>query len=301
MKSKIILIYISLIVITLSSCSLFQSEIDSVTDLLPRDSDVPGWIRINSVLYYKGKDVKKYNREYSGLGIDKLASCVYQSIDDPAILIKLEVIKFSSVVNAYGFYSIKRGPGIFDASQKNEYYSNAASIMQIGEYAAYAVTEKTELLLKKDLKTFVNIPWLYVGQNYMQDKLPDSLNVIRGFDGYGVLYSRKPYHKFRYINRVHFTQWLWNNDIVDIFFNENDSFYDAYEIFKKSIDNSYIMISSDNTYTAFKKEQDGKYTFISVNGRYIFGCWSVGDLDEGKKILNEVSSRIEGYKKKENK
>jgi len=300
MKRKIIIIFISIIVIALSSCSLFQSEIDTVNDLLPRDSDVPGWVRNDTALYYKGKDVKKYNREYNGLGIDKLASCIYQSIDDPQVQIKLEVIKFSSVLNAYGFYSIKRGPGIFEASQKNEYYSNEIAVIQMGEYAIYSETDKAELLLKKDLKTFVNIPTIYIGQNFMKDKLPPGLNVIKGFEGFGVLYSKKPYHQFRYISKINFTQWSWNGELVNLFFSEYDSFYDAYEVFKKSTEIDYIMISSDNTYAAFKKEQDGTYSFISVNDKWISGCWSVPEFEEGKKILNEIQSRIEDYKRKGN-
>lgn len=297
MRRRISSAIIYSLIITLSSCSLFQSEIDSVTDLLPRDSDVPGWVKNASVHSYKAKDVKKYNRDYNGLGIEKLAATVYQSIDDKNVEIKLEVIRFNSVIDAYGFFSIKRGPGIFETADVNEFYSNSISIIQIGEYAVYSSTYKADLLLKTDLKTFVNIPLLYIGQNYIHDHLPDSLNVLKGVDGYGVLYSRKPYLKFPFLRNINFTQWLSNKDLIDVFFTEKDSFYDAYEIFKKSIDSNYIIISSDNTYTAFKKEQDNNYTFISVSDKWIFGCRSVSNINEGKKVLGEIRSRIEDYKK----
>jgi len=291
-------IAICTISVVLSSCSLFQSEVDNVTELLPRDSDVPGWIRTGNVIYYKGKDIRKYNREYNGLGIDRLSSCIYQSIDDNNIKIKLEIIKFTTVINAYGFFSLKRGPGIFEISEINEFYSNSDSIIQIGEYAVYSSSDKTDLLLKKDLKTFTNTPLLYIGQNYSHDKLPVLLGVLKGTDGFGVLYSRKPYHQFPFIGKIYFTQWSWNNELVNLFFSENDSFYDAYEIFKKSIDNNYVIISSDNIYSAFKKGQDGKYSFISVSDKWILGCWAITDLNDGKKLLNEIRSRIEDYKRK---
>jgi hypothetical protein len=58
------------------------------------------------------------------------------------------------------------------------------------------------------------------------------------------------------------------------------------------------MISSDNIYTAFKKDQDDKYSFISVSDNWIYGCWSVSDFNEGKKILDEISLRIGKYKNK---
>lgn len=294
---KFILIFILYILfLTSTSCTLFQGETDSVMDLLPRDSDVPGWVRIDSPVYYKSNDIKKYNSDYDGLGIDKLSTSLYQSIDDPGIIIKLEVLKFTSVLNAYGFFSIKRGPGVFEAAQINEYYSNAISIIQTGEYAAYSETGKAEMFLKKDLKTFVNIPLLYLGHNFNNEKLPDSLNVLKGIDGYGVLYSKKPYHQYTLVKNIFFTQWSWNKDFVDVFLSKNSSFHDAYEIYRKSIENNYILISSNNIYSAFKKDQDGKYSFISVSDSWIFGCWSVSDFDEGKKVLDEINSRILKYK-----
>lgn len=283
---------------TIPSCSLFQAGTESVNELLPRDSDVPGWTRNGSASNYKSKDIKKYNREYTALGIEKLAAAEYSSIDDPNITIRLEVIKFGSVLDAYGFYSIKRGPGIFEPAEINEYYTNEVSIFQTGQYVFFSITGNTDKLLKKDLKTFANIPMLYIGENYSHEKLPASLGVLKGSDGYGVLYSRKPYYKFPYLSGITLTQWVSDKDSVELFFAENDSFYDAYEIFKKTTAKDYILLSSDDIYTAFKKDSDGKYSFISVSDRWIFGCWSVTDLNAGKKILSEIRSRIEDYKKK---
>jgi len=287
-----------MLIMTLTSCTLFQSETDTVIDLLPRDSDVPGWEKTNASVYFKGKNVKMYNREYEGLEIEKLAASVYQSIDNRDIKIKLEVIKFSSILNAYGFFSVKRGPGIFEISDINAFDDNSISIIQIGEYAIYSATDHMDLLLKKDLKTFSNISLQYIGQNYLHEKLPSSLNILKGIDGYGVLYSRNPYYKLPLLPDIYITQWTWNNELIDIFLSEKDSFYDAYKIFKNITgNNNYIMISSDNTYTAFKKDAEDKYSFISVNDKIIFGCWSVSNFKEGKKILGEIKSRIEDYKK----
>lgn len=282
--------------LTLTSCTLFQSETDSVSDLLPRDTDVPGWVRTDSFSSYRGKDVKNYNRDYADIGIEKMAFCVYKLLDNPETEIKLEVIKFDSVLDAYGFYSIKRGPGIFDISVVNEYYTNTFSVIQIGEYVLYSQTEKTESLLKNDLKTLVNIPVLYIGKNYIQDRLPAKLNILRNTDGYGVLYSIKAYYKLPLLNNICFTQWLRNKEIIDVFLTDCDSFYNAYKIFKKCTENNYIIISSDNIHTAFKKEPDGRYSFISINDKWIFGCWSVSNFNEGKRILNEIQSKIEDYK-----
>lgn len=138
-----------IIIISFTSCSLFQSEVDTVIDLLPRDSDVPGWVRIDSVQYYKDKNVKKYNRDYRGLGIERLAACTYKSIDNGDVTIRLEVIKFSSVLTAYGFYSVKRGLDLFEPADLNEFFTDDMALIQVGEYGILATTANAEQFLKK--------------------------------------------------------------------------------------------------------------------------------------------------------
>jgi len=291
------LLKIITILLIFTSCSLFQSETDTVTELLPRNTDVPGWLKTDSFADYRVKDIKKYNRDYEGIGIEKLAFCIYRSFDNHEIKIKLEVIKFKTVLDAYGFFSTKRGPGMFEISEMNEYYTNALSLIQVGEYVLYAMTEKIESLLKNDLKTFVNIPLLYIGKDHMKENITSKLNILKGINGYGILYIKKAYHKLPFLNNICFTQWDWNKEITDVFLSERESFYDAYQLFKKSTELGYTVISSHDTYTALKKESDNTYSFISINDKWIFGCWSVKNIDEGRRILSEIQSKIQDYKK----
>lgn len=277
---------------------MFQSDSDNVVDMLPRESDVPGWSKTGSDLYLKKKDIGKLIREYRGLGIERYAGSIYESIDEKGARIKLEIMKFGTTLDAYGFFSVKRGPGIFDTADTNEYYSNSIGLVQSGEYVIFTSTDKTDSLLKKELKTFANIPLLYIGKGNKTNKLPSGISAIRGVDGYGVLYSRKQYHRFPQIRDIYFTQWNWNGELIELFYSDRGSFYDAYELFKKTSASEYILISSDDKYTAFRKEQDGRYCFVSVSDRWIFGCWSVKEFDDGKKILHEILYRLEDNLKK---
>jgi hypothetical protein len=285
------------ILLVLASCSLFQTEADTVIDLLPRDTDVPGWIRTDSYADYRIRDIIKYNRDYENTGIEKLAYCVYKSLDNPEIEIKLEILKFENVLDAYGFFSINRGPGIFEISGMNEYYTNTLAIIQMGEYVLFAMTYKTGSLLKNDLKTFVNIPVIYIGKNYNQENIASKTNILKNADGYGILYSRKPYHRIPFLNNIYFTHWIWNKNLTEVFLSDRESFYNAYELFKKHTETGYTVMSSNDTYIAFKKEPDNTYSFISVNDRWISGCWSVKKIEDGKKILGEILSKIQDYKK----
>ena len=286
------LIIVFAITITSISCALFQTETNDMEDLLPRETDVPGWIRSGSILSYTGSNIKKYNKDYTGLGIDKFTSAIYESINNSDIKIKVEVIRFNSALNAYGFYSVKRGPGIFDIGETNDFSADGLSMIQIGNYVVCSSTENENLYLKGELKNFSNIPFNYIGDNYMNNKLPDSLNILKGEDGYGIIYSVKQHAKFSSLERMAYTQWKRNNNLVNVFCSEYSSFYDAYEVFKKNIVDNYIVSSSDEIYTAFKKDDDGKYIFISVKDRWVFGGWGVKEFNDISKIHTEILKRI---------
>ena len=297
MRIKIMSLII-VVAITGISCSLFQSEVDDVEDLLPRETDVPGWLRSNPVSSYSGRNIKKYNKDYTELGIEKLSYSVYESIDNSDIKMKVEVIRFDSVLNAYGFYSVSRGYGIFDIGETNDFNSDRLSIIQIGNYVVCSSTDNESThSLEEELKVFAKIPFNYIGENYMNYKLPDSLNILKSGDGYGIIYSINQHDKFSFLERIAYTQWKWNNNLINVFYSEYSSFYDAYEIFKKNIVDDFIVSSSDEIYTAFKKD-DGKYIFISVKDRFIFGGWSIEDYNDIHRILNEILNRINDYNKK---
>ena len=296
MKIKIMLL--TVVAITSISCSLFQSEVDDVEDLLPRETDVPGWTKSNPVSYYSARNIKKYNKDYTGLGMEKLSSSIYESIDNSDVKIKMEVIRFDSVLNAYGFYSVNRGHGIFGIGETNDFSTDRLSVLQIGNYVVCSSTENESPSLTKELKVFSKIHFNYIGENYMNYKLPDSLNILKSDDGYGIIYSINQHDKFSFLERIAYTQWKWNNNLINVFYSEYSSFYDAYEIFKKNIVDNYIVSSSDEIYTAFTKDTDGKYIFISVKDRFIFGGWAIEEYNDVNKILNEILNRINDYYKK---
>ena len=293
MKIKIISLII-LITITGISCSLFQSEVDDADNFLPRETDVPGWIRSNPVLSYTGRNIKKYNKDYTGLGITRLSSAVYESINNSGIKIKVEVFRFDSALNAYGFYSVTRGPGVFNIGEINEFSNDRLSIIHIGNYVVCSLAESESDSLKGELVTFSKIPLIYIGDNYMKNKLPESLNILKGEGGYGIIYNAAGHSKFPFLGKTVSTQWKRNNSLINVFYAEYSSFYDAYGVFKKNIVDNYIVSSSDEIYTAFKKDDDGQYIFISVKDRWIFGGWGIKEYNDINRIHNEILNRISG-------
>ena len=299
MRIKIILLLIT--VISGISCSLFRSKTGNVDDFLPRETDVPGWIRSEAVQSYTGSNIKKYNKDYTGIGIERLSSSVYKSIDNSEIKIKIEVVRFDSVLNAYGFFSVIRGHGIFDAGETSDFSSDKLSVISKGNYVVYSSTDNESPSMKKELILFSKIPFNYIGENYMTYKLPERLNILKSADRYGIIYSAGHHSKFSSLEKIAYTQWKWNNKLINVFYSEYRSFYDAYEVFKENIVDNYIVSSSDEIYTAFKKDDDGKYIFISVKDNRIFGGWSIEEYNDINKILIEILNKIHDYNKQNTK
>jgi hypothetical protein len=80
-----------------------------------------------------------------------------------------------------------------------------------------------------------------------------------------------------------------------VFLSERGTYYDSFNLFQKIISKKYIIIKADNTQSAFIRDEKGAYTFVSVYDRWIYGCWSVSNINDGKIILQNIRNAVENY------
>ncbi len=273
---------------------MFQSEIESVSDILPRETDLPGWNRISLPAEFSGMNVRKYRKEYHDTGIERLSTCNYHSFGENNAVVSVEVIKFDSVLNSYGFFSRSAGFAGYTTETINEYSSGKLALALRGEYIVYAFTSDNEGMAI-DLKNFIKSSLKYISENYVREKLPEKINVLKGPDKYGIIYSRTPIKEQKGIGRIFYTLWGTGKEQVVVFISEQDAFSDSYMIFRNRIREGYIVAESGTVNTAFKKENDGTFTFISAYDKWLYGCWSSGNIEQGKKITQELKNRINGF------
>lgn len=274
------------------SCSLFQSEIESVSDMLPRDTDLSGWTRTAPPSEYSGGTLKKYKQDYHNTGIERLSTCSYESPDGDKPVVTVEVARFDNVLNSYGFFSRIAGEREFSSDTENEYYAENYAAVLRGEYLVYVFTDSVEDGTGNTLKNFIKSSLKYIGVNYSREKLTDRINILKFRDRYGIIYSANPVEQQKGIDNIYLTTWRHERAMVKIFTSERESFTDAYRIFRGRVKNGYIVAESGSVHTAFKKESDGTFTFISVYNKWIYGCWSSPDFETGKKTTDEVKTRI---------
>lgn len=290
LKHSILLIPVILLLTV--SCSLFQSDIDSVSDMLPRDTDLPGWERISPPAEYRGRRIKRYKEEYYNTGIERLSTCIYELPDSGTQPVTVEVARYDSVLNSYGFFSRIAGNREFSSGTESEYYDENYAIALRGEYTVYVFTGSKKEGTGSILKNFIKSSLKYIEVSYSREKLTDRINILKFRNRYGIIYSVNPVEQQEGIDRIFITTWRSGETPVKVFTSERDSFADAYRIFRERLKKGYIVAESGGVHTAFKKESDGTFTFISVYGKWIYGCWSSPDIETGKKIIDELKMRL---------
>ncbi len=278
----------------LLSCSLFVSQIDSVTDFLPRDTDLSGWNRISPPAEYSGSGIKRYNKNYYKTGIKRFSICRYEPSGEDTV-ITAEVARFDNVLNSYGFFSRICGERSFKADTVNESVSDNFAAALRGEYVIHIFTLPGSGDNREILKTFMNISLKYIGINYSKDMLPEQINVLKGPDKYGIIYSVKSLDVPYGIDRIFLTRWIRKGRAVTVFASERGSFSDSYALFRERINSGFILSESGTVYSAFRQEGDASYTFISVYKNWIYGVQKTADIETGKKITEAIQSGIMAY------
>lgn len=293
MKKRLLL----LLIIVIPSCSLFQRGSDYISDYIPRDSDVPGWNREITPVTIEDPDIGTYRKDYNGLGIVSMSWCSFSNFENRERVIKVEIMRFSGIIEAYSFFSDLSGFNENGTCPENEFYNDNLAVIRAGEYIIYVRTDTLHIENSVDLKTFSSISRSYIGDRYSEEGLPSIHAVLKRTGATCVLYSRKGLSAAAGINRNFYSMINSGDKKYFVFLSDRGTNYDCMSLFQKAISKKYIIIKADNTQSAFIKDESGSYTFISVYDRWIYGCWGVKDINDGKIILQNIRNAVESYSK----
>lgn len=294
-KLKRGVVSLTFVVLFTASCALFRSEIESVSDMLPRDTDLSGWMRTSQPVEYSGTGLRHYREDYHQTGIERISICNYKIIDDDKIVYTVELMRFNNVLNSYGFFSRIADGTEFSSDTENEFYGSHKAVALRGEYIVFAFTESDNEDSDVALKSFVRASLKYIGTAYTRENPDVRINILKNRDNYGIIYSIKPVEKQAGIDSIYYTQWRHEKALIKVFISERDSFTDSYRLFNERIKKGYIISESGAIHKAFSRDIDGTFSFISISGKWVYGCWSSPDIETGKKITEEIRLRISDY------
>lgn len=288
------LIILSVILI-FTSCTLFQKNELKSEYLLPSETDIPGWIKADDIISIKGEAaVSKVSKNY-GSGFKHLISCRYTSIEDSSIYIDLFILRYSSPLDAYAFFSSRlKFREWISGNNTDEYKDDTVYIIRKGNFIIMAENISASPFIRRDMSQLVKSAEINLGSNYLSQPLPLWVGILKDVSGNNPHFTRGEMEYFKGISDIFYSRIATSSGTCYIFISEKSSFDQAFRIYRTLVENEkYITIEAFNRHGAILKIKEKNYRFISINGNIITGLWECGDIAEGESLLKNLNNLIE--------
>ena len=304
MIKRVLLIY--LITFYFSFCALLQPNKEKIEDLIPRETEIPGWRIELSPKIYNSKNIHEYfkNEEqrklFSTYGLKELCIAKFKSFSSPTKEIKVEIFHMNSPLNAFGILSMGRA----NLSKKEDIcedsYSTAQGIfLRKGNYyiRIKSSTEYDNSL--NDFKIFSNIVCDKIKNAF--EPLPGYISLFGGDERISIKYQIEGDTRIQSLKKIFTGNLGLFGAYRTIFFAKRDSSYISIGEFSnllKDGNNPYILSTAEKIQTAFHKINYNEIIFISVYKEWIFGVLDAENMVEGEKIINYMFNELLNFLQK---
>ncbi len=287
--------WIIIILFIFTSCSLFQKSELKSEYLIPSEADTPGWIKSGDHVSVKRYSAAERKDQFYDAHILHSISSRYISIDDASVHIDLVILRFSSSLDAYTFFSsrLKFMEWISD-DNTDEYKDDSIYIRRKGDFVIIAENDTSSPFLRGAMGQLVKTVDFNIGDNYSAAMLPLWGGLLKDFSGNNAVFSRKELDHFKGIDNVFSSRISSGKEECFIFISEKSSFDHAFRLYRSIIESeNYLTVEALNRHSAILKIKEKNYRFISINGNIITGLWGCKELAEGEAILQKLNDLIE--------
>src|SRR4030042_2048396 len=280
---------IFLVVFMIDSCSILPRSA-TIADFMPRETDVPGWVIARQ---YRLNDMKKiervipYHTDYDPV---ELVAADYNYLSDTSRIIRVEIIRFHSSLDAFGLYSRERG---FDAAvlfmDKCTYSSEHGIFFRLGKYYVKISGENLNEKERASFEQFRGVVRQNLKKHTVEEQLPDYLPPLSGGNSTrNVIYYKKG------IDTIPGGQALFvmrraiagrNYDIVSAKLPAMLASQHEFHRILKSSDRAFMLSRIGNLQLAIRIISDSEYLFISWYKHWIFGVLNAENMNEGNRVI----------------
>jgi hypothetical protein len=275
---------------------------NSSKNLLPRETEIPGWVvEKNSVRYITtiaelpGEDSQRYGI----YGFEELIAAKYRSINDPSV-VTVEIFRLNSALNAFGLFSFERG---FSGEESGLEWTSFLSLRGLffirGNYYIRVMIDNRHNKYKKDLLIISRIIYQKI---FQREGLPGYVTL---FDGknylHNLIYYKNVYPGFPLLEDIFLRKKVINKREYLVFFKRSDSPSRALWVFDRIINNKnqpFIATEYGRRKIAFHRKGEEKHIFISLYREWLFGVLNAEKMKEGDTIVKilyrELLEFIEG-------
>jgi hypothetical protein len=302
MKVFFIKIAFSLVLICiLDSCSILP-RVATIADILPRETDVPGWAMAKQYRTSSMKKIAQMNALYAEYDPVELIVAEYNRISDATKTVSIEIIRFRTALDSFGMYSRHRGlNGTARAEGDGIGSSEGTVFFRQGKFYAIISGEKLDVQESGAIEQFLGV----VGQNLKKqaggEALPDTLFFFSNDRSTrDIVYYKKGIETVPGLKNVSVMRRNLGGKKIDVLYTKMTTAFDAEQEFHtilKTGGDAFILSKIGSLETAIRIISDTQYLFVSHYKQWIFGALNADTMNEGNRIIiylfGEIKAKIE--------
>lgn len=264
---------ISLLMLSVISCMPGMYRNTTMTDYLPRDTDVPGWTRLD--VYQEPMEAVDGLKEYTGAR--------YSSLSDEG----------EAVIKGYRFDSVKAALAWFTAedgtvqTEEGWYHkeNDGSAMLFAGTFVFSA-----EGALREDFKSIMKtrVAELSPVSENWQEKVPSYLYALGEKNLQGLRY----YHgAYPYVEAFPEGAVERTIDGITVFYRQVESTGEALQIFNRFIHETMVVKRASSHIVAYYPSDNG-YVCIAVSGNWLYGVREASSGEEGYKACLKLQEAL---------
>ncbi|MBN2160844.1 MAG: hypothetical protein JW807_15755 [Spirochaetes bacterium] len=281
--------YLIPIILIYNSCLLLPRNA-TTADFLPRETDVPGWVITGRARIEGEKKTVQISPLYGEYDPAEMSAAEYEYLSDRSKMVRVELIKLRSTLDAFGLYSRMRGLEVAALSPEDTACSLSNGIFS--RTGKYCFRVSGSGLGDQD----AGVPELFRGvvmQNLKAhaggEPLPDHLFLFsEKRSTAGIVYYKKGVDTLPGLNGLSIIRRLLGGKQYDIAYARFNTALDAEQEFQKLLKaggDAFILSRIGNLQPAIRIVGAGEHIFISHHKQWIFGVMNADTMGEGNRIF----------------
>ena len=278
---------------------MFRTPDPGIAGILPRETDVPGWERIQESFRVDRTDFSAFHESYALYDLAERAIATYRSYRS-GYQITAEIVRCGSLLDAFGIMSWEREcvPDYRKVSD-TVHVSPLALVACEGVYFIRIYSTEPVDGLKEDLLAFLNSINQNLHQKAVNKSLPSYMTLFSpDYSLDSLLFLRKGMDELPGMPAVFIRRRTIFDREARVFFHRAENEDASERMFNNltSRVNKFLLSRAGDYPVASREMEPGRVISVSHNGIWIFGVLNAGSTDEGSRITGMLYREIRDFR-----
>jgi hypothetical protein len=284
-------------VVLLLSCASLRSGGVSMTELLPRETEIPGWQLSDAGSHDSGE----LTPDERASGAEEKVSALYCSMSRGKRTAGVEILRFGSALEAFGLFSIERS-SLKDIKRNGPDYAAAsdAIIFRLGRFYIRIRIQPDKKSARADYSADADFFYGIIRDRLESmggsDAMPEAAYLFSAAGDYSdLIYFRRGDPLLPQLDRVYARPKELRGRIRRVYYSDRNSAMEAQSLFASILSGAssgFTLARSGPVPVAFRKLPGGGILCISFHRQWIFGLFDADDIDEVSGLLDELAACI---------